>query len=47
MTYAMLVTNLDTEEREKFDAELNGYADQDKRALARLLGMPADGSGER
>ncbi len=44
MTYALLVQNLDGEERKKFDRDLNGDTDAD-RVIADLLGMQAPRSG--
>lgn len=46
MTYALLTQHMDHDEQQKFDAELNGYAERDRRAVADLLGMSAD-RGER
>jgi hypothetical protein len=44
VAYALLVADLDGKEREKFDRELNGYADKDARALAALFGAPTPGT---
>jgi hypothetical protein len=45
MVYALLVDGMDSKERERFDADLHGHSDKDKRALADLFGMPAAPSG--
>lgn len=45
MTYALLVAELDGKQREKFDRDLNGHDELDRRAFAALFDVPASGGG--
>lgn len=45
VTYALIVEGMDSEQRERFDADLNGWSEQAKLGTARLTAMlaqPAD-----